>query len=154
MVDYKGTLDSRLASRSSYLCSLHQFYDSTTTRLRTQPCATRLVKEYQVGTPICLSLIKIKIYIDGSCAVYRISLSFRGPLMNRCRLIDEVSVFQWNVTPLIWKSSNCFSCSTSLLLPWTLHLTSPSWCTVDTKMAGTEPLNKEVVPHTAKPQAA
>ena len=31
--------------------------------------------------------------IDGSHAVYRISLSFRGPQMNRCRLIDEVSVY-------------------------------------------------------------
>ena len=32
-------------------------------------------------------------YIDGSRAVYRVSLSFRGPQMNRYRLIDEVSVY-------------------------------------------------------------
>ena len=34
----------------------------------------------------------ILLYIDGSRAVYRICLSFRGPQMNRCRLIDEVSL--------------------------------------------------------------
>ena len=32
-------------------------------------------------------------YIDGSRAIYSISLSFRGPQMNSCRLIDEVSVY-------------------------------------------------------------
>ena len=32
-------------------------------------------------------------YIDSSHAVHHISLSFRGPQMNRCRLIDEVSVY-------------------------------------------------------------
>ena len=31
MADYYGTLDSRLASRSSYFSLIHQFYDSTTT---------------------------------------------------------------------------------------------------------------------------
>ena len=35
----------------------------------------------------------VYIYIDGSRAVYHISLSFRGPQMNRCRLIDEVLVY-------------------------------------------------------------
>ena len=42
-------------------------------------------------------IIKIGIcifkYIDGSRAVYRISLGFRGPQIKRCRLIDEVSVY-------------------------------------------------------------
>ena len=37
--------------------------------------------------------ITLKEYIDGSRVVYRISLSFRGPQMNRFRLIDEVSVY-------------------------------------------------------------
>ena len=35
-------------------------------------------------------------YIDGCRAVYHICLSFRGPQMNRCRLIDEVSVYLQN----------------------------------------------------------
>ena len=34
-----------------------------------------------------------RLYIDGSRAVYHISLSFRGPQMNRYRLINEVSVY-------------------------------------------------------------
>ena len=36
---------------------------------------------------------KSTLYMDGSRAVYRLSLSFRGPQMNMCRLIDEVSVY-------------------------------------------------------------
>ena len=32
-------------------------------------------------------------YIDGSCAVSRVSLSYRGSQMNRFRLIDEVSIY-------------------------------------------------------------
>ena len=35
----------------------------------------------------------IRTYIDGSRAVYCISLSFSGPQMNTCRLIDKVSVY-------------------------------------------------------------
>ena len=40
-----------------------------------------------------LSTLILQLFIDGSRAVYRKSLSFRGPQMNRCRLIDEVSVY-------------------------------------------------------------
>ena len=35
----------------------YAFYYSTITRLRTQPCATRLVEECQVGTPIRRSVL-------------------------------------------------------------------------------------------------
>ena len=37
--------------------NIYQFYYLTTTGLRTQPCATRLVDECQVGTPIRRSLL-------------------------------------------------------------------------------------------------
>ena len=33
----------------------------------------------------------MRVYFDGSRAVYRISLSFTGPQINWCRLIDKVS---------------------------------------------------------------
>ena len=32
-------------------------------------------------------------YTDGSRSIYGLSLSFRGPQMKRCRLIDKVSVY-------------------------------------------------------------
>ena len=51
----------RLASRSSYSSSIHQFYDSTTTQHKTRPCAIRLVDECRVGTPICQRLIRMTI---------------------------------------------------------------------------------------------
>ena len=41
--------------------------------------------------------------IDGSRAVYRISLSFRGSQMNRCRIIDEVSVYLQVVVIVFYK---------------------------------------------------
>ena len=63
MGDYYGTLDSglalRLASRSSYSSLIDLFYYLTTTQLRTQPCATRHVDKYRVGTPIRRSLVKL-----------------------------------------------------------------------------------------------
>ena len=46
-----------------------------------------------LGTTVVVSNGNPVTYIDGSCAVYCISLSFRGPQMNRCRLIDKVSVY-------------------------------------------------------------
>ena len=58
MPNYWDTLDWKLASRSSYSSLIHQFYDLTTTRLRTQPCALRLIDECQVGTLIRRSLLK------------------------------------------------------------------------------------------------
>ena len=46
-------------------------------------------------------------YIDGSQAVYRVSLSFRGPQLNRFKLIDEVSIYfihcKWGLS-VIYKS--------------------------------------------------
>ena len=44
----------------------------------------------------CIITLIMRGYIDGTRAVYRISLSFRGPQMNMCRLIDEVSVYLQN----------------------------------------------------------
>ena len=63
-------------------------------------------------------------YIDGSRAVYRISLSFRGPQMNRCRLIDEVSVYlqdrsNCHITLLYKSLKVSLSCLVSVA--WQLH---------------------------------
>ena len=41
---------------------------------------------------MCIFIYKREVYIDGSRAVYRISLSTVGPQVNRERLIEEVSV--------------------------------------------------------------
>ena len=45
------TSSTRVAINPSYSSSKYQLYNSTTTQLRTQPCATRLVYERRVVTP-------------------------------------------------------------------------------------------------------
>ena len=58
-----------LTWRSSYSSSIHQFYDSTTTQIRTQTCAIHLVDECWIRTPICQSLVSSKRNLFNSISV-------------------------------------------------------------------------------------
>ena len=82
----RGGLESWVGTRLELFLSINQIYYSITTRLRTRPCATRLVEECWVWTPIWWSLKSTR---GENCDGRARWISSLLPLFFNCRFYIE-----------------------------------------------------------------